>query len=151
MDGLGSAAVNSALLFATLTVTGTVVMMVSTYTTCSKMDFSNAIKNGAISGSVPSIAFFVASYFEFVRHPFTTLFVGFGVEEAMAAKLGCGYIMMLFLWPMIVWCVHDSETKTCVPSVDEMTHFQKAMMEKLNAKKHTDAANTKAPVQSPAT
>ena len=151
MDGLMPAAVNAAILFVTLTVSGMIVMMASTYTTCSKTDFSNSAKNGAITASVPSVAFFIASYLSFVRQPFENLFIGFGVEEPMAGKLGAGYFVMLFLWPMIVWGVHDSETKVCVPSVDEMSHFKQAMMEKLNAKKHTDAANTKAPAQTPAT
>jgi hypothetical protein len=151
MDGVLPAAINAAILFVTLTVSGMIVMMASTYTTCTKTDFSNGLKNGAITATVPSVAFFVASYLTFIRQPFENLFISFGVEPGMAGKLGAGYLVMLFLWPMIVWGVHESEKKVCVASVDEMTQFKTKLMEKLNAKKQKDAANTKAPVQTPAT
>ena len=78
-----------------------------------------------------------------IREPFKNFFVGLGLDETTALKVGLGYVLMLVLWPMTVWTVHDSETKVCVASVDEMSKFKNDLLAKLNAKKHADAANSK--------
>jgi hypothetical protein len=121
------------------------ILMASTYATCQKMDTSASFKNGAIAAAVPSIAFFLASYFEFLRRPFVDFYTGFGVEEPMNTRIALGHILLIFLWPMIIWAFHTTSTKACVASVDEMTKFKTELMAKLSEKQHKDAKNTQAP------
>ena len=132
-------------MFAIISVSGMSVLLVGTYMDCGKTDFSNAAKNGAIAGAFPSIVYFVSNILTFIRAPFENFFVGFGVEQGMASRLGSGYITMLFVWPLMVWAFHDSQTKACVPTVDEMSKFKTGLMEKLKDKQHKDAATTKKP------
>jgi len=133
----------TAVVFGCLAVGSMVVIMATTFAKCGKTDFLTSLKNGAITAAAPSIAYFFASYVPVIREPFKNFFVGLGLDETTALKVGLGYVLMLVLWPMTVWTVHDSETKVCVASVDEMSKFKTDLLAKLNAKKHADAANSK--------
>jgi hypothetical protein len=137
-----NAALASAGIFGALMVGNAGVFMASTYAQCSKTNIATSFKNGAIAASAPAIAYFLASYFEFFRRPFVDFFIGFGVQDPMATTIGLGYIVLLFLWPMTVWAVHNSNVTICVPDVDEMTKFKTDMLAKLNEKKKAQAANT---------
>jgi hypothetical protein len=86
--------------------------------------------------------YFLAAFFEVIRTPFVNLFLGFGVQDPMATNLGLGYIVMLLLWPMTVWAVHNSTTSTCVASADEMSKFKTELLAKLKEKQVTQAAAT---------
>jgi hypothetical protein len=135
-------AISAAGVFGAFAVGNAVILMGSTLTQCSKTDFTNAFKNGAIAAAPCAIAYFLAAFFEFIRAPFVNLFLGFGVQDPMATNLGLGYIVMLLLWPMTVWAVHNSTTSTCVASVDEMSKFKTELLAKLKDKQHTQAAAT---------
>jgi hypothetical protein len=119
-----------------------VILMGSTYATCQKMDMSVAFKDGAIAAAVPSLAYFLAAYFEFIRQPFLDFYTGFGVLEPWTTRVALGHIVLIFLWPMMVWSMHDATTKSCVASVDEMNKFKTELMAKLSEKQHKDAKNT---------
>jgi hypothetical protein len=121
------------------------ILMASTYATCQKMDTAVSFKNGAIAAAVPALAFFLASYFEFVRLPFVDFYTSFGLEEPMSTRVALGHIILIFLWPMIVWAVHETSNKACVASVDEMASFKAKLMDKLSAKQHKDAKTTEPP------
>jgi len=121
------------------------ILIASTYAACSKADFSTSFKDGAIAAAVPSLAYFLAGYFEFVRQPFVDFYQGFAVEEPWLTRVALGHIILIFLWPMIVWAFHDVSVKACVASADEMTAFKTKLLDKLNAKQKKDAKNTAPP------
>lgn len=121
------------------------ILMASTYATCEKMDMSVAFKDGAIAAAVPSIAYFLAAYFDFIRQPFLDFYTGFGVLEPWTTRVSLGHIVLIFLWPMMVWSMHDATTKSCVATVDEMNNFKKNLMAKLSAKQIKDAKTTATP------
>uniref|UniRef100_A0A6C0AJQ7 Uncharacterized protein n=1 Tax=viral metagenome TaxID=1070528 RepID=A0A6C0AJQ7_9ZZZZ len=137
-------------IFACLTVGSLVIMMATTFSKCGKTNFLVSLKNGAITAAAPSLMYLLASFLTVIREPFKNFFVSLGLNEDTALKVGIGYILMLVLWPMTVWTVHDSETKVCVATADEMSKFKTDLLAKLNAKKHADAAAS-APVVPPPT
>jgi len=131
--------------FGGFTVGTSAILMASTYATCEKIDTAASFKDGAIAAAVPSLAFFLASYFEFLRRPFVDFYTGFGLEEPMNTRAALGHILLIFLWPMIVWAFHDASSKACVASVDEMAKFKTELMAKLSEKQHKDAKTTEPP------
>ena len=121
------------------------ILMASTYATCEKIDAAVSFKDGAIAAAVPSLAYFLASYFEFLRRPFVEFYTSFGLEEPMNSRIALGHIILILLWPMIVWAFNDASTKTCVASADEMASFKAKLMDKLSKKQQKDAKNASAP------
>jgi len=106
---------------------------------------SVSVKDGAIAAAVPAIAYFLASYFEFIRTPFVDFYTSFGVLEPWTTRVALGHMILIFLWPMTVWALHDATSKTCVASVDEMSKFKTELLAKLNEKKNKDARTTTTP------
>ena len=139
------AAMNTGILFGIFTVGGTLIVMAATYSKCSKYNFTDALKRGAIISSFPSIAYFLASLFEVVRNPFVHFFEGFGIEPEIALKLGLGYLLMLFIWPGTVWAILSSDTAACVVSEDEAADFKTKLLAQLKAKQHQEAKATAPP------
>jgi hypothetical protein len=134
--------------FGGFTVGTSAILMASTYATCEKIDTAASFKSGAIAAAVPSLAFFLASYFEFLRRPFVEFYTSFGLEDPMNTRVALGHILLIFLWPMIVWAFNDASTKTCVASADEMASFKSKLMDKLSKKQQKDAKNAAAPPKS---
>jgi hypothetical protein len=134
--------------FGGFTVGTSAILMASTYATCEKIDTAVSFKDGAIAAAVPALAYFLASYFEFLRRPFVDFYINFGVQEPWDGRIAMGHIILIFLWPMIVWSFHDASTKACVASVDEMAKFKTELMAKLSNKQHKDAKNAEAPPKS---
>jgi hypothetical protein len=135
-------AVKTALMFGGFTVSGACIIMAATYTKCSKYNVSDAFKNGAIISAFPSIAFAVASFFEFVRNPFVHFFEEFGIEHDVAVKLGLGYFMMLFIWPATIWGIIKGETAACVTTADEITDFKTKLLSQLHDKQQKETKDT---------
>jgi len=133
--------ISAAGVFGAFTVGTAGILMASTYATCQKTDTAVSFKDGAVAAAVPSLAFFLASYFEFLRRPFVDFYTSFGLEEPMNTRVSLGHILLIFLWPMIIWAFHDASTKACVASVDEMASFKTKLMAKLSEKQHKDAKN----------
>jgi hypothetical protein len=138
-------ALGSLAIFGGLTLGNGGILIASTYAQCSKTNIVNSFKNGAIAAAPPAIIYFLAAFFEFIRKPFVNFFMGFGVEDPIATRIALGYIVMLLLWPMTVWAVHDATSKACVATPDEMTSFKAGLLAKLNEKRNTKAANTTPP------
>jgi len=137
--------ISSAGVFGGFAIGTAVILMGSTYATCEKMDMSVSVKDGAIAAAVPAIAYFLASYFEFIRTPFVDFYTSFGVLEPWTTRVALGHMILIFLWPMTVWALHDATSKTCVASVDEMSKFKTELLAKLNEKKNKDARTTTTP------
>lgn len=136
-------AVSAGMVFGGLTVGTALITLVATYADCSKVNYENAFKNGAITGAISGIVYFLGAYFDIIRGPFVVFFQGFGLEEDMAIRIALGYMIMLVVWPLTVWSIHNSTTVACVPTVDEMSKFKTDLLEKLKAKQQAQAAQQK--------
>ena len=138
-------ALSAAGVFGGFTVGTAAILMASTYATCEKIDTAISFKDGAIAAAVPSLAYLLASYFEFLRSPFVEFYTSFGVQDPWNGRIAMGHIILILLWPMIVWAFNDASTKTCVASADEMTSFKSKLMDKLSKKQQKDAKNAATP------
>ena len=119
------------------------VLILATSIECGKYDITSSFTNAAISGIFPSVIYFLAAMFDFIRRPFVDTFAGFGIQEPAVTKVGIGYMIILALLPITVWAAKDATTKACVASVDEMSKFKTGLMAKLKAKKDKEIENAK--------
>jgi hypothetical protein len=119
-------------------------LVVATFFECQKYDFTVSLTNGAIVGIFPTVVYFLASFFEFLRSPFTNTFMYFGIQDPLATKIGLSYMVILCLLIMTAWATKDTSKKACVASVDEMSKFKTQLTDKLKKKKDKEAANANA-------
>ena len=131
-------------LYGALSIGTALSLVVSTFIECQKYNFTVSFTNGAIAAIFPTIVYFLASFFEFLRSPFTNTFIYWGIQDPLATKIGLSYMVILALLIMTAWASKDTSKKACVPDIDEMSKFKTQLTEKLKKKKDKEAANANA-------
>lgn len=138
-------ALSSGIVFAIMFVSGMIISLLSTQLQCSKIGAGTSALRGLYSAFPPTIVYALASYFDVIRHPFSSTFENFGVASDTASILGVGYLVMITSWVTVVTNVNQSEKLVCKPDLKEMTDFKKKLMSELylKEKKKQDNAEKK--------
>lgn len=131
----------SGIVFGIMFVAGTIISLLSTQLQCSKIGFGTSALRGLYSAFPPTIVYALASYFNVVRHPFSSTFENFGVDSVTSSTLGLGYLVMLTSWVTVVTNVNQSEKLVCKPDLKEMTDFKQKLMTELYQKEKAKEAN----------
>lgn len=138
-----SAGKTTAYMYAILAVLTAIIMVVSTFTTCSKVHISSSIQLGLMITVVPALLYGLSTKYTFARKPFSSVFQKFGISEERSMQFAGTYILILILLPMIVYGVHSAEESACVATPDEMTAFKTKMLKELQEKQEAEEKNEK--------
>ena len=127
-------ALPTGLVYAILTLSGTIISLLSTLLQCSKTGIGTSALQGLMNAVLPALVFALASYFPVIRKPFTSPFEMFGVSPDTSQTFGIGYLVMLASWVTVVWNINKSEKAVCNPDVAEMTEFKTKLIAELKQK-----------------
>jgi hypothetical protein len=130
-------------IYAILAVAITVIMIISTFSTCSKVHIGVSIGLGMSISILPSAIYALSTKYEFIRQPFVNVLKMMGLSEERGTTFSTIYILLLTLLPLIVYAVHSAEDSACVASADEMTSFKEKMMKELQEKQEAEEKNEK--------
>lgn len=134
-------AMSSGIVFAIMFVAGMVISLLSTQLQCSKIGAGTSALRGLYSAFPPTIVYALASYFNVIRHPFSSTFENFGIDSITSQTLGLGYLVMITSWVTVVTNVNQSEKLVCKPDLKEMTDFKQKLMTELYQKEKKKEAN----------
>lgn len=130
--------------YAVLYIVGLVISILSSQLQCSKISWTTSAQQGAIWAAYPTGLYALATYFEFVRRPFSNTLLSFGLPEDKAEVIGVGYLVMLIGWIATVWNIHNTEKVACNPDVKEMTEFKQKLIAELQQKEEEKEKNATA-------
>jgi hypothetical protein len=133
-----------AAVFASLYIVGFIISILSSQLQCYKISWTTSASQGAIWASYPTIVYGLATYFEFIRKPFSNTLIGFGIPEQTAEVVGVGYLVMLMIWIATVWNIHNTEKAACNPDLKEMSEFKKKLLVDLEKKEKEKEKNAEA-------
>ena len=134
-------AMSSGIVFAIMFVAGMIISLLSTQLQCSKIGAGTSALRGLYSAFPPTIVYALASYFNVIRHPFSSTFENFGIDSITSQTLGLGYLVMITSWVTVVTNVNQSEKLVCKPDLKEMTDFKQKLMTELYQKEKKKEAN----------
>ena len=135
-------AISSGVVFCIMFVAGMIISLLSTQLQCSKIGAGTSALRGLYSAFPPTIVYALASYFDFIRHPFSSTFENFGIASDTSSILGLGYLVMITSWVTVVTNVNQSEKLVCKPDLKEMTDFKQKLMTELYEKEKAKEKNS---------
>jgi hypothetical protein len=135
---------SSLVVFALMTVAGTIISLISSQLQCSKIGVLESLKQGSIYASLPTAVYLIVRGIDAVRSPFSNTLASFGISRESAEVLGIGYTVMLAAWITTVWNIHNTEKNVCTPDVQEMTAFKQKLMAELAQKQEAEEKNQSA-------
>jgi len=128
-------------MYAVLSISIAIIMVVSTSITCSKQHFGASFQLGLILTIVPVVIYALSSKFTFIRKPFASVIEMMGISPERSMMFGGAYILLLFLLPLTVYGIHSAEDSACVATADEMTSFKQKMLKELQEKQESEEKN----------
>ena len=129
------------LMYAVLSISMAVIMVISTSVTCSKQHFGASLQLGLILTIVPVLIYALSSKFTFIRKPFANVIEMMGISPERSMMFGGAYILLLFLLPLTVYGIHSAEDSACVATADEMSSFKAKMLKELQEKQEAEEKN----------
>lgn len=121
----------------------TIIMIISTFITCQKVNFISTALVGLTISIAPAVIYAITLKFEFFKKPFASVFQMMGLSPDRSMFFGGTYLVLLVLLPLVIYGVHSAEESVCVASASEMTAFKTKMMKELQEKQEAEEKNEK--------
>jgi hypothetical protein len=132
---------SSLAVYGMMVIVGMIISLLSSQLQCSKISFTESLKQGGIFALFPVFIYVLAAAFTLVRTPFIDTLESFGIPKTVSPMLGVGYLIMISAWVSSVWNIHSTEKVVCTPDLKEMTDFKKKMLVELQQKEEEKEKN----------